>query len=199
MLEGKPWSCEFEPSCKVQSNISQAIAVDLSKPGQTLWIKKKKVLFVLHETGGAGRHSHPPSRPLRSQQTPLLAPNTPARALNYAGAPPGGNLPGRVRLKVLSCLLKWTNFHGNDARLRTRRVQTSQPHRPPMVPTPIAAWRHRRQQIGSRSLCLTTRARAKTKEAYVYARTHMGPQTHIRFLFVSIKLEEIESIRANQQ
>lgn len=145
--------------------------MDLSKTGPTLWTKnKKKILFGLHETGGAGRHSHPPSRPLRSQQTPLLAPNTPARALNYAGAPPGGNLPGRARLKVLSCLLKWTNFHGNDVRLGTRRDQTSQSYRPPMVPTPITAWRHHCRQIGSRSLCLTTQTRAKTKEAYVCVR-----------------------------
>lgn len=116
---------------------------------------------------GAGRHSHPPSRPACSQQTPLLARNTPARALNYSGAPQGGNLPGRTHLKIFRRLRKMEQFpweRQDEIRFRSLIARR---------------WCQRRSQrgaatvdtIGSHPLCLTTQTRAKTKGAYVDVRT----------------------------
>jgi len=49
-----------------------------------------------------------------SQHTPMLALEVLVRKLNYVNAPLGSNLPVSLT-KVLSRLLKLTNFHGNKA------------------------------------------------------------------------------------
>lgn len=54
---------------------------------------------------------------LFSQQTLLLALHTLATTFNYVSVPLGYDLPGSPH-KVLSRLLKLTNFHGNKVHLQ---------------------------------------------------------------------------------
>lgn len=105
------------------------------------------------------------------------------------------NLPGRSRAKFSAGCKNGPISMGT-----TRRDQTSQSYRPPMVPTPITAWRHQRRQIGS--LCLTTQTWAKTKEAYVYVRTHahkLLTDTHLLIYFDKTEIEPVGTNRLLQE
>lgn len=75
-------------------------------------------------------------RHLYSQQTLLLALNTLVRMLNYVSVPLGYNLPASPP-KVLSRLLKLTNFHGNKVHLQWDHIAS---YHSVMVPTQIPAW-----------------------------------------------------------
>lgn len=70
-----------------------------------------------------------------SQQTLLLALNTLVRMLNYVSAPLGCNLLASPH-KVLTRLLKFTNFHGNKVRLQWDHIAS---YHSVMVPTRIPA------------------------------------------------------------
>lgn len=73
---------------------------------------------------------------LFSQQTLLLALHTLARTFNYVSVPLGYDLPAFPH-KVLSRLLKLTNFHGNKVHLQWDHIAS---FHSVMVPTQIPAW-----------------------------------------------------------
>lgn len=73
---------------------------------------------------------------LFSQQTLLLALHTLARTFNYVSVPLGYDLPASPH-KVLSRLLKLTNFHGNKVHLQWDHIAS---FHSVMVPTQIPAW-----------------------------------------------------------
>lgn len=113
---------------------------------------------------------------LFSQQTLLLALHTLARTFNYVSVPLGYDLPAFPH-KVLSRLLKLTNFHGNKVHLQWDHIAS---FHSVMVPTQIPAWdccySNPDKLAGTQSVYNTnTEPDKKKKKTYVSAHTHTMP------------------------